>query len=45
MSIEYLPSSASSPPNVIFGSRERRTAASYERELTRHTTRAPCKPH
>jgi two-component system, sensor histidine kinase PdtaS len=36
MSIEYLPSSASSPPNVVFESRERRTAASDERELTRH---------
>ena len=36
MTIEYSPSSADSPPNVIFESRERRTVASYERELTRH---------
>ena len=36
MTVEYSPSKASSPPHVIFESRERRTVASYERELTRH---------
>ena len=36
MTIEYSPSSANSLPHVIFESRERRTVASYERELTRH---------
>ncbi len=36
MSIEYSPSSANSPLRVIFESCERRTAASYELELTRH---------
>ena len=35
MSIEHLPHSADSPPNVIFEIRERRTVASYERELIR----------
>ena len=35
MTIEYSPSGANSPPNVIFESRERRTVASYERELHR----------
>ena len=33
MTIENSPSRANSPPNVIFQSRERRTVASYEREL------------
>jgi len=33
---EHLPYNAHSPPNVIFESPERRTVASYERELTRH---------
>jgi two-component sensor histidine kinase len=36
MTIEHLPSRADSPPNTIFESPERRTAASYERELTKH---------
>ena len=36
MTVEYSPSKASSLPHVIFESRERRTVASYERELTRH---------
>ena len=36
MTVEYSPSKVSSLPHVIFESRERRTAASYERELTRH---------
>ena len=36
MTIEHLPYSADSPPNTIFESPERRTVASYERELTRH---------
>jgi two-component sensor histidine kinase len=36
MAIEYSPSGAKSPPNVIFESRQRRTVASYEHELTRH---------
>ena len=36
MSIQYSPSSANSPLSVIFESCERRTAASYELELTRH---------
>ncbi len=35
MTVEYSPSSANSPPHVFFESRERRTVASYERELTR----------
>jgi len=35
MTIEYSPSSANSLPHVFFESRERRTVASYERELTR----------
>ena len=33
--MKHSPSSADSPPNVIFESRERRTVASYERELIR----------
>ena len=33
MTIEYSPSRAISPPNAIFQSRERRTVASYDREL------------
>ena len=36
MTVEYSPSNASSLPHVIFESRERRTVASYERELTKH---------
>ena len=36
MPIEYSPRSADSPPIAIFKSLERRTVASYERELTRH---------
>ena len=35
MAIQHLPHSADLPPNVIFEIRERRTAASYERELIR----------
>ena len=35
MTFEYLPRSAASPPNPIFESSERRTVASYERELTK----------
>ena len=35
MAIQHLPHSADSPPNVIFEIRERRTVASYERELIR----------
>jgi two-component system, sensor histidine kinase PdtaS len=36
MTIEYSPSSADSPSHVIFDSHERRTVASYKRELIRH---------
>ena len=36
MTIEYSPSSTGSSPHVIFDSHERRTVASYERELIRH---------
>ncbi len=36
MSVEHVPHSADSPPNGMFESSERRTIASYERELTRH---------
>lgn len=36
MPIEHLSYSADSPPNAIFESPERRTIASYERELARH---------
>jgi len=36
MTIEYSPSSADSLPHIIFDGRERRTVASYERELIRH---------
>jgi two-component system, sensor histidine kinase PdtaS len=36
MTIEYSPSSADSLSHVIFDSRERRTVASYERELITH---------
>ena len=36
MTMEYSPSGANSPPVVIFESRERRTVASYKRELIRH---------
>jgi two-component system, sensor histidine kinase PdtaS len=36
MTIEYSPGGARSPPSVIFKSPERRTVASYERELTGH---------
>ena len=39
MAIEHLPHSAGSPPNIIFESRERRTVASYERELKRERIR------
>ena len=39
MAIEHLPYSAESPPNIIFESRERRTVASYERELKRERIR------
>ena len=39
MAIEHLPYSAESPPNIIFKSRERRTVASYERELKRERIR------
>jgi hypothetical protein len=41
-----LPHSADSPPNIIFESRERRTVASYERELKRELIRhRPRKPN
>jgi two-component sensor histidine kinase len=33
MSIEFVPHSAPSAPSIRFGNRDRRTAASYEREL------------
>ena len=37
MTIEYSPSSSEAPPNIIIvKGRERRTVASYERELIRH---------
>jgi two-component system, sensor histidine kinase PdtaS len=36
MTIERLPSSADSPPDITFGTPEARTVASYERELTTH---------
>jgi two-component sensor histidine kinase len=36
MPVEYSPRSADSPPIAIFKSLERRTVASYKRELTRH---------
>ena len=36
MSIEQSPHHAAPPPNTIFETRERRTIASYERELARH---------
>jgi two-component system, sensor histidine kinase PdtaS len=36
MTIEYSPSSAAAPSIPRFESQERRTVASYERELTRH---------
>ena len=36
MTVEYSPSNENSLPHVIFESRERRTVASYERELTKH---------
>ena len=36
MTIEHLPHSADLPPSTTFGRSEHRTAASYERELTRH---------
>ena len=36
MTIESSPSNANAPLNIIFESRERRTDASYERELTSH---------
>jgi two-component sensor histidine kinase len=36
MTIEHSPYSADSSPNPIFEYPERRTVASYERELTRH---------
>jgi two-component system, sensor histidine kinase PdtaS len=36
MTIEYSPGEARAPPRTIFKSPERRTVASYERELTRH---------
>ncbi len=36
MTIEYSPSSANPLPHVIFDAVERRTVASYERELVRH---------
>ena len=39
MAIEHLPHSADSPPNIIFESGERRTVASYERELKRERIR------
>jgi two-component sensor histidine kinase len=36
MSVEYSPHGAGTPPSTIFRSAERRTVASYERELRRH---------
>ena len=36
MTFEHLPSRADSPPNTIFESPERRTAAGYQRELIKH---------
>ena len=36
MTIEHLPYSADSPPNTVFEYPERRTVASYERELAKH---------
>ncbi len=39
MSIEHLPHSVDSPLNFIFESRERRTVASYQRELKRERIR------
>jgi hypothetical protein len=36
MTFEHLLSRADSPPNTIFESPERRTAANHERELTKH---------
>ena len=39
MTIEHLPYSVDSPLNTIFESPERRTVASYERELTKHRCR------
>lgn len=36
MTIEHVPYRTDSPVNLAFGSPERRSAASYERELTRH---------
>jgi two-component system, sensor histidine kinase PdtaS len=36
MSFEYSPHGAGTPPSTIFRSPERRTVASYERELRRH---------
>ena len=36
MTIDHVPYSADSSPGTIFQSPERRTVASYERELTRH---------
>lgn len=36
MTVEYSPRSAKTPPSTLFERPERRTAASYERELTRH---------
>ena len=36
MSVEYSPHGAGTPPSTIFRSPERRTVASYERELRRH---------
>jgi two-component system, sensor histidine kinase PdtaS len=36
MAIEHLPYGADPPPNAIFESPERRTVASYERELANH---------
>jgi two-component sensor histidine kinase len=36
MCIEPSPHCAGSPPNIIFETRERRTIASYERQLARH---------
>ena len=36
MTIEHLPSSAESPPDITFESPKVRTVASYERELTAH---------
>ena len=36
MSVEYSPHGAGTAPSTIFRSPERRTVASYERELRRH---------